>query len=79
MHSDLTTLLHVLIFLHREIVSAHPNHLGVAIRTVIQNELSTARNPGNMTLLVMMIGANQDLSAKVRYLNFIMIFMTVVF
>ena len=44
---------------------AHSDHLEIAMRTVVANELGPARNTGNMQLIVTMVTAEKDRSAKV--------------
>jgi integrator complex subunit 1 len=49
----------------RDVMLAHSDHLEIAMRTVVANELGPARNTGNMQLIVTMVTAEKDRSAKV--------------
>lgn len=49
----------------RELLNAHKDNLGTAIKFVIFNELSNARNPNNMQLLYTVLQHSSELAPKV--------------
>lgn len=49
----------------RELMSQHPDNMKLILTHTIYNELSTARNPNNMPLLVAIFQQDAEKAAKV--------------
>ncbi|ESO87352.1 hypothetical protein LOTGIDRAFT_107278 [Lottia gigantea] len=49
----------------RELISGHADNLKMILNLTIYNELSTARNPNNMSLLGVLFGSSTDQASKI--------------
>ena len=57
------------ILILRELLCQHPENLRLVLTRTIYNELSTSRNPNNMSLIGVVFQTRQESAAKVSLLS----------